>query len=76
MKIKNHQYIRGLPVRKLAELLVRSEEVNEGDEGMDGEWCDFYVTQYVTPNGSYCYDYEDAVDYTIDWLNAEQKTNP
>lgn len=71
--MKNHQYIRKLPVRKLAELLVSAIEVNEGDEGMDGEWQDFYVTHYVTPDGGYSYDYDDAVEHTIDWLNSDYR---
>lgn len=71
--IKNHQYIRKLPVKKLAELLVHSEEINEGDEGIDGEWQDSYITYWSTPDGSKCYDFEDAVQYTMDWLNAERK---
>lgn len=69
--MKNHEYIRKLRVKELAKFLVCSEEVNEGDEGIDGEWCDFYVTHYIIPDGSWTYDYEDAVLYTIDWLNAD-----
>lgn len=69
--MKNHEYIRKLRVKELAEYLVHSEEVNEGDEGMDGEWQDFYVTHYIVPDGNYSYDYDDAVKYTIDWLNSD-----
>lgn len=71
--MKNHQHIRQLSVKELARMLVRSEEVNEGDEGIDGEWEDFYVTHYICPNGGYSYDYEDAVLHTIDWLNSDYK---
>lgn len=71
--MKNHEYIRKMRVRELAEFLVRSEEVNEGDEGMDGEWQDFYVTHYISPDGSEAYCYEDAVSYAIDWLNSDYK---
>ena len=71
--MKNHEYIRQLSVKELAKLLVQVAEVNEGDEGMDGEWCDYYVTHFVIPDGRYCYDYDDAVRYTIDWLNADRK---
>jgi len=71
--MKNHEYIRKLSVKELAKLLVHAEEVNEGDEGMDGEWCDCYITHYTIPDGSYCYDFDDAVKYTIDWLNADRK---
>lgn len=69
--MKNHEYIRKLKVKELAKFLIRSEEVNEGDEGIDGEWHDYYVTHYIIPNGSWTYSYEDAVLYTIDWLNAD-----
>jgi hypothetical protein len=73
--VKNHQYIRQLSVKKLAKMLVRSEEVNEADEGMDGEWYDLYITHYVCPDGARCYDEEGAIQYTMDWLNAEMKDN-
>lgn len=69
--MKNHEYIRKLKVKELAKFLIRSEEVNEGDEGIDGEWQDFYVTHYIIPNGGWTYDYEDALLHTIDWLNAD-----
>lgn len=69
--MKNHERIRKMKVKDLAELLVRAEEVNEGDEGIDGEWQDLYVTHYIAPDGSAYWDYDDAVAYTIDWLNAD-----
>lgn len=72
--MKNHEYIRKqLPVKELARMLVDSEEVIETDGDMDGvcECC--YVTHYTIPDGSYSYDYEDAVLHTIDWLNADYK---
>ena len=69
--MKNHQHIRQLSVRKLAELLVKQEEVNEGDEGMDGEMYDYYITYYVTPDNILCYDLDDAIQHTIDWLNSD-----
>lgn len=72
--MKNHQYIRQLKMRKLAELLVKEIDVNEGDEGCDGEMHDFYVTRYITPDGAYSYDLDDAVSHTIDWLNSERKS--
>lgn len=63
--------MKKLQVKELAKMLVRSEEVNEGDEGIDGEWYDFYVAHYICPDGGWAYDYEDAVLHTIDWLNAD-----
>ena len=71
--MKNHQYIRKLPVKKLAELLVEEVEVNVLDEGLDGEWEDCYETRYTMPDGRYAYDFDDAVKYTMDWLNSERK---
>lgn len=71
--MKNHEYIRQLSVKELAKLLIHSEEVNEGDEGMDGESCDFYVTHYNMPDGRWSYDHEDAVEHTMNWLNADRK---
>lgn len=71
--MKNHQYIRQLSVKKLAEMLVHTEEVNEGDYNWNEEPCDYYVTKYYSPDGSYCADFDDAVQYTIDWLNADRK---
>lgn len=72
--MKNHEHIRKLSVKELAKLLVSSEEVNEGDEGMDGDWVDYYVTHYICPDGVYAYDPEDAILHTIDWLNADYKS--
>ena len=69
--MKNHQYIRQMSVRQLAELLIKTEEINEGDEGIDGQWQDWYMTYYITPSGARCYTFDDAVEYTIDWLNAD-----
>lgn len=71
--MKNHEYIRKMKVKDLARLLVRAKEVNEGYEGMDGEWGDYYVTRFFAPDGSYLYYYDDAVAYTIDWLNADMR---
>ena len=71
--IKNHQYIRNLSVKELTKLLVKEVEVNEGDEGMDGEWLDCYITYFISPNGVQCYDFESAIAATMDWLNAERK---
>lgn len=73
--MKNHQYIRQLPVKELAELLIKEREVPDYDEGLDGEWyqCGSW-TQYILPDGSTCdWDIEDAIRYTVDWLNADHK---
>lgn len=69
--MKNHEYIRKMKVKGLAKLLVIAKEVNEGEEGVDGEWQDYYVTHYICPDGEWSYDYEDAIEHTIDWLNSD-----
>lgn len=51
-------------MKELAELLVTTEDINEGDENIDGEWMDFYITYYI--------DFEDAVESTIYWLASEK----
>ena len=71
--MKNHQYIRELPIKELAKLLIQEVEINEGDYDWDDEPCDYYVTRYYIPNGDYDLDYERALSDTIDWLNAEKK---
>lgn len=73
--MKNHQYIRNLSVKELAKLLVKEEEHDEGDYDCDDNPISFYVTRYLIPDGSYSYDFDDAVKYTIDWLNAERKSD-
>ena len=69
--MKNHQWLRKLGVKQLAKMLIHTKEINEGDEGMDGEWCDDYVMYYVCPDGTLAYDEEDAIQETIKWLNSE-----
>ncbi len=70
----NFEYmINSLGVEGLAALLVREENIDEGDECYDGEWESHWATYYKAPNGQYCYDYEDAVNETIGWLNSERQ---
>lgn len=72
--MKNHQYIRQLKVKDLAPLLIKSRTQQDWDEGLDGEWyCCGELLVYILPDGSETLSYEDAVHYTIDWLNAEHK---
>lgn len=71
--MKNHQYIRRLSVKELAKLLVKEVEVNEGDWDYDDEPSDYYVTRYYSPDGKNGYGYEEALQSTMDWLNAERK---
>ena len=72
--MKNHQFIRQLRVKDLAPLLIRSRTVPDWDEGLDGEYyvCGDY-TEYILPNGLTTLSPEDAIHYTIDWLNSEYK---
>lgn len=71
--IKNYQYIQELPINKLAELLIYPIEINEGDDGYDGEWQDYYATYWACPDGERCYDYDDALEHTVEWLNSERE---
>lgn len=72
--MKNHEYIRQLRVKDLAPFLISERTVSDYDEGLDGEYyqCGEYV-EYILPDGRETNTYEDAVQYTIDWLNAERK---
>ena len=72
--MKNHQYLRQLKVKEIAAYLIQSREVPDYDEDIDGEWsqCGTY-TEYITPDGSIAFSYEDALWNTINWLNAERK---
>lgn len=73
--MKNHQYLRQLKVKEFALYLIRSKTVPDYDEDIDGEWrqCGTY-TEYIAPDGRSSLSYEDALRYTIDWLNAEHRT--
>lgn len=51
----NHQYVKQLPVKELAKLLVYEDE--------------YYV--YVCPDGAECYTDSDAIKHTVNWLNSE-----
>ena len=73
--MKNHQYIRQLPVKELAKLLIKEKEIDDYDEGLDGEWhwCGSY-TRYLLPDGTTCdWDLDDAIFHTVNWLNADHK---
>jgi len=72
--VKNHQHIRSARVKELAAYLIRTETVPDYDEGLDGEWyqCGEY-TDYIIPDGSRCMDYEEALKWTIDWLNSDYR---
>ena len=68
----NHEYIRQLPIESLAEILVTSQEFNEGVETYDDEWIDDYVTYYYAADGSTFYSFGDAVEANIKWLSSER----
>lgn len=70
-RLTNLERIRALPASELAEILVKEIEVNEGDEGCDGEWYDYYVTSYEAPDGQQFYTFEDAVEHTAYWLSRK-----
>lgn len=62
----------------LAESLIKTELVNNGDysyDGVDEYWVDNYEQQFISPNGDvyseYCYD--ECLRDTIKWLNEESE---
>ena len=61
----NREYIKSLPIEKLAKLLVINDT---SDTSQD----DFFETTYITPNGERFMSYDDAIDETIEWLKAER----
>lgn len=71
--MKNHEYIRGLSVEELAKLLVQEREIDEGEEDTDGIWQSHYWTYYVAANGEMCNTFSDALEVTINWLNADRE---
>lgn len=56
-------------------MLVKEVEVNEGDWDYYDKPCDYYVTRYYSPDGKYGYGYEEVLQATMDWLNADRKEN-
>lgn len=71
--MKNHQYIRQLPVKELAKLLVKEVEIDEGNYDWNDNWISYYWTNYQTPIGELYGGEDDAIQATIDWLNAERE---
>ena len=65
--MKNHQYIRNLSVEELAKLLINEVRVEETD--LYGGYSDYYESK-ITNELFVCE--EDAVQSTIEWLNAER----
>ena len=62
-------------IEYLANILVKTVMVNDGDYFYDGEdeyWEDSYTEKYISPIGDYLYDKRDeCVKDTIEWLNKE-----
>lgn len=68
----NLEKIRNYSVEELAEYLVHTVSINIGDENFDGEWEDYYIDEWETPNGIICYSYEEAIEETVNWLLREE----
>ena len=71
----NEEYIKSLSRKALAELLIKTEERPDYDEGLDGEW-DFIgtMTYYVTSDGEEFWDdWESALEHECWWLAQRQK---
>ena len=65
----NRDYVLSLPDKELAELLINNTQTNIGDYDYDDNPIDWYIDEYITPDNESFQDYEDAVQYTIEWLN-------
>lgn len=66
----NHDYIKNLSVKELAEMLVKETEIYDDDD--DGDGYVMTTTYYVGPEGMCGYGYADVLQATIDWLNKEK----
>lgn len=58
----NREYIKSLPIEKLAKILVINDtSIN-----------DVFETIYIAPNGERFMSRDDAIDETIEWLKSER----
>ena len=71
----NEEYIKSLSRKALAELLIRTEERPDYDEGLDGDW--HYIgneTYYITSDGEEVWDdWESALEHECWRLAQRQK---
>ena len=67
----NREYIQKLSDKELAEMLVYETETNYGDYDYDDNPIDWYLTEYITPDGEAFDNLKDAIRHTIEWLNTE-----
>ena len=55
----NREYIKCLPIGKLAKIIVIEEQYDD-------------MILYVAPNGNKFMSRDDAIDETIEWLNSKR----
>lgn len=71
----NLEYIRSLSLEELAGLLVRPHHDVIIDEHFDGETIELDDDGYITPDGSWYWDFESAMNHVIAWLKQETESN-
>lgn len=71
----NEEYIKSLPRKDLAALLIKTEERPDYDEGLDGDW--HYIgnkTYYLTSDGEeFGDDWKSALEHECWWLAQKRK---
>ncbi len=70
--MRNIERIRHLKAEELAKYLIKSRNIQDYDEGIDGEmWYCGNHDEYIGPDGYTYDDYDEALKYAIEWLNEE-----
>ena len=66
----NEEFVKRLPRKSLAELLIVCHSEPEYDKGFDGEWYQCGARDYYrTSDGlEFCEDYDDALQHECWWL--------
>lgn len=73
--MNNLEYIRSLPLKELAFLLVLPYHDTIIDENCNGESIEFDDDVYITPDGSRYWGFESAIYNVIAWLKQESEPN-
>lgn len=73
----NESYVKSLPRKQLAAMLISQRTEPDYDEDIYGEWCECgSSTYYVTSDGQeFCEDYDSALEHQCWWL-AQQHCDP
>lgn len=73
--MNNLEYIHSISLEELAELLVRPHHGIVIDEDCNGEPMELDDDGYITPDGSWYWDFESARRNVIAWFNQEAELN-